>query len=81
MSTSYKKYKVSKTFSNIRFRFGKGFTTEELIEYYDELINKYPIISIEDPLDQNDWEGFADITKRLKERVQIVGDDLFVTNK
>ena len=60
---------------------GKGFTTEELIEYYDELINKYPIISIEDPLDQNDWEGFADITKRLKERVQIVGDDLFVTNK
>lgn len=60
---------------------GKGFTTEELIEYYDELINKYPIISIEDPLDQNDWEGFVDITKRLKERVQIVGDDLFVTNK
>ena len=60
---------------------GKGFTTEELIEYYDELINKYPIISIEDPLDHNDWEGFADITKRLKDRVQIVGDDLFVTNK
>lgn len=60
---------------------GRGFTTEELIEYYDELINKYSIISIEDPLDQNDWEGFADITKRLKERVQIVGDDLFVTNK
>lgn len=60
---------------------GRGFTTEELIEYYDELINKYSIISIEDPLDQNDWDGFADITKRLKERVQIVGDDLFVTNK
>mgnify|MGYP002701624050 FL=1 len=60
---------------------GKDFTTEELIEYYDELINKYPIISIEDPLDQNDWDGFADITKRLKDRVQIVGDDLFVTNK
>ena len=60
---------------------GRGFTAEELIDYYDELINKYSIISIEDPLDQNDWEGFADITKRLKERVQIVGDDLFVTNK
>lgn len=60
---------------------GRGFTTEELIDYYDELINKYPIISIEDPLDQNDWDGFADITKRLKDRVQIVGDDLFVTNK
>ena len=60
---------------------GRGFTTEELIEYYDELINKYPIISIEDPLYQNDWDGFADITKRLKDRVQIVGDDLFVTNK
>lgn len=60
---------------------GRCFTAEELIDYYDELINKYPIISIEDPLDQNDWDGFADITKRLKERVQIVGDDLFVTNK
>lgn len=60
---------------------GRGFTTEELIDYYDELINKYPIISIEDPLNQNDWDGFADITKRLKDRVQIVGDDLFVTNK
>ena len=60
---------------------GRCFTAEELIDYYDELINKYSIISIEDPLDQNDWEGFADITKRLKDRVQIVGDDLFVTNK
>ena len=73
---------ASELYENGKYNIGgKGFTTEELIEYYDELINKYSIISIEDPLDQNDWEGFADITKRLKERVQIVGDDLFVTNK
>lgn len=73
---------ASELYENVKYNIdGRCFTAEELIDYYDELINKYPIISIEDPLDQNDWEGFADITKRLKERVQIVGDDLFVTNK
>ena len=73
---------ASELYENGKYKIdGRGFTTEELIEYYDELINKYSIISIEDPLDQNDWDGFADITKRLKDRVQIVGDDLFVTNK
>ena len=56
-------------------------TTEELISYYEELVNKYPIISIEDPVYENDWEGFRLITERLGERIQLVGDDLFVTNK
>lgn len=56
-------------------------TTEELINYYEELVNKYPIISIEDPVYENDWEGFRLITERLGNRIQLVGDDLFVTNK
>lgn len=62
---------------------GEGITlsTEELINYYEDLINKYPIVSIEDPVDENDWEGFALATKRLGNKIQLVGDDLFVTNK
>jgi len=60
---------------------GEEFTTDELIDFYEELISKYPIISIEDPVDENDWEGFTRITERLGNRVQLVGDDLFVTNK
>ena len=59
----------------------RSLTTDELIDFYEELVNKYPIISIEDPVDENDWEGFTKITERLGERVQLVGDDLFVTNK
>ena len=60
---------------------GRSLTTEELIEYYEELVNKYPIISIEDPVDENDWEGFRLVTERIGDKVQLVGDDLFVTNK
>ena len=60
---------------------GRSLTTDELIDFYEELINKYPIISIEDPVDENDWEGFTKITKRLGKKIQLVGDDLFVTNK
>ncbi len=60
---------------------GISLTTEELVDFYEELVNKYPIISIEDPVDENDWEGFKLITERLGKRVQLVGDDLFVTNK
>lgn len=60
---------------------GRELTTDELIDFYEELVNTYPIISIEDPVDENDWEGFRKITERLGERVQLVGDDLFVTNK
>ncbi len=59
----------------------RSLTTDELIEFYKELINKYPIISIEDPVDENDWDGFVKITKELGDKVQLVGDDLFVTNK
>ena len=60
---------------------GRSLTTDELINFYEGLINKYPIISIEDPVDENDWEGFTKITERLGDRIQLVGDDLFVTNK
>jgi enolase len=58
----------------------KQLTSEEMVEYYVNLCNKYPIISIEDGLAEDDWEGFQLITKQLGNRVQIVGDDLFVTN-
>ena len=60
---------------------GRSLTTDELIDFYEELVTKYPIISIEDPVDENDWEGFTKITERLGDRIQLVGDDLFVTNK
>lgn len=60
---------------------GRSLTTDELIEFYQELVNKYPIISIEDPVDENDWDGFTKITEILGQQVQLVGDDLFVTNK
>ncbi len=60
---------------------GRTLTTDELIDFYEELVNKYPIISIEDPVDENDWEGFTKITERLGDKIQLVGDDLFVTNK
>jgi enolase len=59
----------------------KDLTTDELINFYEELINTYPIISIEDPVDENDWEGFSKITAKLGDNIQLVGDDLFVTNK
>ena len=60
---------------------GRSLTTGELIDFYSELVSKYPIISIEDPVDENDWEGFSKITSRLGDKIQLVGDDLFVTNK
>jgi enolase len=55
-------------------------TSDEMIELYSQLLDKYPIISIEDGLDENDWEGWKKLTERLGKRVQLVGDDLFVTN-
>ncbi|MFJ8518962.1 MULTISPECIES: phosphopyruvate hydratase [Lysinibacillus] len=55
-------------------------TSEEMVEWYEELTNKYPIISIEDGLDENDWAGHKLLTDRIGSRVQLVGDDLFVTN-
>ena len=60
---------------------GRSLTTDELIDFYEELVSKYPIISIEDPVDENDWDGFQKITERIGDKIQLVGDDLFVTNK
>ncbi len=58
----------------------KAFTAQELSDFYVELVKKYPIISIEDGLDENDWEGWSYLTKVLGSKIQLVGDDLFVTN-
>jgi len=58
----------------------KKLTTDELINFYKDLVSKYPIISIEDPVDENDWDGFTKITSELGDKIQLVGDDLFVTN-
>ena len=75
---------ASEFYSNGKYNLvgeGRSLTTDELIEFYEELVSKYPIISIEDPVDENDWEGFTKITEKLGDRIQLVGDDLFVTNK
>jgi enolase len=73
----------SELFEDGKYNFkGEGVvrTTDEMIEYYTKLVEKYPIISIEDGLDENDWEGWAKLTKAIGDKVQLVGDDLFVTN-
>ena len=59
---------------------GRNFTSEELIDHWEALVEKYPIASIEDGLDEEDWEGWKRMTERLGDKVQLVGDDLFVTN-
>ena len=59
---------------------GKVFTSEELVEHWKQLVEKYPIYSIEDGLDEEDWEGWQEMTRELGGKVQLVGDDLFVTN-
>ena len=59
---------------------GKKFTSDELISHWSQLVEKYPILSIEDPLDEEDWEGWKKITEVLGDKIQLVGDDLFVTN-
>ena len=55
-------------------------TTDEMVAYYEELIDAYPLVSIEDPLDEEDWEGWAKFTAQVGHKIQVVGDDLFVTN-
>ncbi|NLY89839.1 MAG: phosphopyruvate hydratase [Firmicutes bacterium] len=70
-------------FKDGRYDFaGEGVTrdTGEMIDLYEKLINAYPILSIEDPLSEEEWEGWLELTKRLGKKVQLVGDDLFVTN-
>jgi enolase len=59
---------------------GKSLTSDQMITYYSDLVSNYPLISIEDPLDEDDWNGWAKLTAELGEKIQIVGDDLFVTN-
>jgi enolase len=71
----------SEFFTDGAYQFeGKPHTAAEMSAYYGELVDAYPLVSIEDPLDENDWEGWATITSELGSKVQIVGDDLFVTN-
>jgi len=68
-------------FDNGSYKFeGKQLTSDQMITYYSELVAAYPLVSIEDPLDEDDWEGWAKLTAQLGDKVQIVGDDLFVTN-
>jgi enolase len=59
---------------------GREYTSEELIHHWQNLVDKYPIASIEDPLDEEDWDGWKALTSALGGKVQLVGDDLFVTN-
>lgn len=59
---------------------GKSLTSDEMVEFYADWVNKYPIVSIEDGLAEDDWEGYIKLTEKIGDRVQIVGDDLFVTN-
>jgi enolase len=68
-------------YENGKYAFeGKQLTSAEMISYYAELVSAYPLVSIEDPLNEDDWDGWAAITKELGGKVQLVGDDLFVTN-
>ena len=59
----------------------KKLNTDQLLKYWEDICNKFPIVSIEDPFDENDWNGFKELTKVLGNKLQVVGDDLFVTNK
>ena len=68
-------------FSEGKYEFeGKSLTSDQMITYYSDLVSYYPLVSIEDPLDEDDWSGWAKLTAELGEKIQIVGDDLFVTN-
>lgn len=68
-------------YENGKYSFeGKQLTAAEMIAYYSSLVSSYPLVSIEDPLNEDDWDGWAAITKELGTKVQLVGDDLFVTN-
>ncbi len=68
-------------FSEGKYEFeGKSLTSDQMITYYSDLVSNYPLVSIEDPLDEDDWSGWAKLTAELGEKIQIVGDDLFVTN-
>ena len=71
----------SEFFENGKYNFeGEARDTEYMVNYYDQLIDKYPLVSIEDPLSEDEWEDWAKLTKHVGDKVQLVGDDLFVTN-
>ena len=59
---------------------GRELTSDEMVDYWEALVDKYPIISIEDGMAEEDWDGWKALTERIGSRVQLVGDDLFVTN-
>lgn len=80
MDAASSEWKGSKKGEYVLPKAGTKFTSAELIEHWKKLIEKYPIISIEDALDEEDWEGWQQLTKELGDKVQLVGDDLFVTN-
>ena len=72
---------ATEVFADGKYKFeGKQLTSDQMIDYYSELVQSYPLVSIEDPLDEDDWSGWAKLTANLGEKIQIVGDDLFVTN-
>lgn len=80
MDAASSEWKGSKKCEYVLPKAGTKFTSAELIEHWKKLVEKYPIISIEDALDEEDWEGWQQLTKELGDKVQLVGDDLFVTN-
>ena len=80
MDAASSEWKGTKKGEYILPKAGTKFTSEELIEHWKKLVEKYPIISIEDALDEEDWEGWQKLTKEMGDKVQLVGDDLFVTN-
>lgn len=80
MDAAASEWKGSKKGEYVLPKAGTKFTSEELIAHWENLVDKYPIISIEDALDEEDWDGWKNLTERLGKRVQLVGDDLFVTN-
>ena len=80
MDAASSEWKGEKKGEYILPKAGTKYTSKELIEHWKKLVDKYPIISIEDALDEEDWEGWQVLTKELGDKVQLVGDDLFVTN-
>lgn len=75
---------ASELYSDGKYHFqssGESLTASGTIDFYEKLINNYPVISIEDGLAEDDWDGWAELTERLGEKIQLVGDDIFVTNK
>ena len=80
MDAASSEWKGEKNGEYVLPKAGTKFTSEELIEHWKKLVDKYPIISIEDALDEEDWEGWQKLTAELGDKVQLVGDDLFVTN-